>query len=139
MNEPRHVAAEARDFTHQARAQVGEVERRHEEHRLDARSEVPVHERHLKLVLEVAHRPQAPDDERRARRAGEVGEQAAERADLDTRVLHACRMRATRSSSVNRGCLPTFTATATITRSLKARARRMRSSWPRVIGSKEPG
>ena len=42
----------------------------------------------MKLVLEVAHRPQAPDDERRARRAGEVGEQAVERADLDTRVLH---------------------------------------------------
>ena len=40
----------------------------------------------------------------------------------------ACRINATRSSRVKSGCFATFTATATITRSAKVRARRMRSS-----------
>src|SRR2546430_15298012 len=36
VDELRHVAAEARHFAHEARAQVGEIERGDEEHRLDA-------------------------------------------------------------------------------------------------------
>ncbi len=51
----------------------------------------------------------------------------------------ACRINATRSSSVKSGCFATFTATATTTRSANVRARRIRSSWPRVIGSNDPG
>src|SRR5205823_2742401 len=46
---------------------------------------------------------------------------------------------ATRSSSVNSGCFATLTATAMMTRSANVRARRIRSSWPRVMGSNEPG
>ena len=34
----------------------------------------PVHERHLELVLEVAHRPQPPDDHLRADPLRELGE-----------------------------------------------------------------
>src|SRR5690242_4584720 len=49
------------------------------------------------------------------------------------------RINATRSSNVKSGCLDTFTATATTTWSENARDRRIRSAWPRVTGSKEPG
>src|SRR5205809_1776548 len=48
-------------------------------------------------------------------------------------------MSCTRSSSEKSGCLATFTATATISRSTNSSERRMRSSCPLVIGSKEPG
>src|SRR5205809_296601 len=51
----------------------------------------------------------------------------------------ACLMSATRSSRVKSGCFATFTATATTTLSAKVKARRIRSSCPRVMGSNEPG
>ena len=41
--------------------------------------------------------------------------------------------------AVNSGCFAALTATATTTPSARSRLRRMRSSWPRVGGSKEPG
>src|SRR3972149_3916304 len=46
---------------------------------------------------------------------------------------------ATRSSSVKNGCLPRLSATATISSSNMPAARRTRSWWPSVIGSKVPG
>src|SRR2546430_11922117 len=51
----------------------------------------------------------------------------------------AWRIRATPSPSANRGCFATLTATATMTRSAKVRARRIKSSCPSVMGSNEPG
>src|SRR2546430_3094759 len=87
VDELRHVAAEARHFAHEARAQVGEIERRDQEHRLDARRQVAVHERHLELVLEVAHRPQAPHDHRRPHGNGELREQPVEGANLHAGIL----------------------------------------------------
>src|SRR5262249_41335678 len=48
------------------------------------------------------------------------------------------RMRSTRSCTVKIGCFDEFVATATTRRSTYSRLRSMRSSWPRVIGSKLP-
>jgi hypothetical protein len=45
-----------------------------------------VHERHLELVFEIAHRPQAPDDDRRTHLLGELRQQPVERVDRDPRV-----------------------------------------------------
>jgi hypothetical protein len=50
----------------------------------------PVHERHLELVLEVAHRSQAPDDHRGAHALGELRQQPVERLDRDARVAVHC-------------------------------------------------
>ena len=52
-----------------------------------SRREVAVHERHLILVLEVAHGAQAADEQARAALAREVDEQAAERPHLDPRLV----------------------------------------------------
>src|SRR5690242_11738183 len=65
MHELRDVAAEARNLAHQARADVGRVERRHHEDRLESRRQVTVHQGHLVLVLEIADRAQASDEQRR--------------------------------------------------------------------------
>ena len=46
---------------------------------------------------------------------------------------------AIRSATGKSGCFDGFTATATITWSASARLRRIRSSWPFVGGSNEPG
>ena len=86
MHQPADLAAEARDLPHQARAQVREVHRRDQEDRFERRVQPPVHQRHLELVLEVAHRPQPSDDDGGADPLGELGEQAVERLDGDPRV-----------------------------------------------------
>src|SRR6185503_16476936 len=63
MHERADVAAVARNLADQARADVRGVERRHHEDGLEPGREMPVHERHLVLVLEVAHRAQPADQD----------------------------------------------------------------------------
>ena len=63
--ELRQVAAEHGDLPQQRTADVRELLLRHQEHRLDLRVEVQVHQRHGELVLHVAERPQPADHEPR--------------------------------------------------------------------------
>ena len=79
-------AAEPRDFAHQRGGQVGEVEGRGQEHGLDIGRQLPVHQRHLVLVFEVAHVAQAANDESRADLAREVHQQPLERLHLEARI-----------------------------------------------------
>ena len=78
------IAAEGGDLLDQARAQVGVLERGHEEDGVDLRRELAVGVRHLELGLEVAHGAQAADDEAGAELAREVDRQAVE-ASTSTR------------------------------------------------------
>ena len=76
-------ATEPADFFHDAGAEIGVFLRRHEEDRLDLRLEFAVHQRHLKLELEVRNRAQPADDGRRALLARELDKQAVETGDAD--------------------------------------------------------
>src|SRR5688500_1857295 len=83
MNEISGRSAESGNFTHETRAHEGEIDRGHHEERLERWMQVPVHERHLILVLEVAHRSQTTYGDRRIHAACEVNEEPLELADLD--------------------------------------------------------
>src|SRR5207247_9955533 len=61
---------------------VGEA--RHQKHRVDVRCELSIHQRLLKLCVEVRIRAQALDQRRRPARAGELNRQALEARDLDS-------------------------------------------------------
>ena len=63
---PRHRAAEPRDLLHQRRVQVGVALARHQERHFERGRQPAVHERHLELELEVAHRAQTADHHQRA-------------------------------------------------------------------------
>ena len=56
---------------------------RHQAHRLDVAVELGVHARHLKFVVEVGDRAQAPDDHGRAVVGGEFDQQVVEALDAD--------------------------------------------------------
>src|SRR5436190_22085563 len=47
---------------------------------------MPIHERHLKLILEVAHRAQSANDERRIHASREIDEQSLELLSVNTIV-----------------------------------------------------
>src|SRR5687767_456372 len=86
-HEAAHVAAKAEDLFDQPRAEIGVLFRRHHEDRLERRLEMAVHQRHLKLVLEVRHRAQ-PADERAGTAAPRIlDQQPLEGVDLDVRVF----------------------------------------------------
>src|SRR3989454_5379779 len=57
-----HRRAEAGDFLDQARRDVRVLLVRHQEHRLDRAPELPVHQRHLELVLEIGDGADPPHD-----------------------------------------------------------------------------
>jgi hypothetical protein len=69
-----------------------------------------------------------------------VHEQRVEADDFDVGQVaeDSCAI-STRSASGKRGCLDGLSAIARISLSNSVAARRTRSSWPRVIGSKVPG
>ena len=85
-DEPRDRAAEREDLLREARAEVGVALGRHHEHGLDVRVQVPVHEGHLHLVLEVRDRTQTAHDDVGPALARVVDQQAVERLDLDVRM-----------------------------------------------------
>ena len=116
------------------------VARRHEDG-LDIGHQLAVHAGHLELVLEVAHRAQAAHHHLAAVLDHEVAQQAAKRHHLDVRIrARPARVAmSSRSAIVNIVRLWWPAATATIRRSNSRLARRIRSSWPSVIGSKVPG
>jgi hypothetical protein len=87
MHQPRDVAAEAGDLPHEARADVRSVERRNHEGGLQPRRQMPVHERHLILVLEIAHRTEPANEERGVDRAREVNQQSVESAHLNALLV----------------------------------------------------
>jgi hypothetical protein len=59
------------------------LERRHEEHRVHLRRELPVHVGHLELGLEVGDRAQPADEPARADPGAQVHREPVERDDLD--------------------------------------------------------
>ena len=59
----------------------------HHEHCFDPRTQPLVHERHLKLELEVGHRAQAADDHLGAPPLQVLDEQTVEGIDLDIRLI----------------------------------------------------
>src|SRR5688500_1974525 len=87
VDEIRDVASESRHLADEARADVRRIERRNHEDRLQPRGEVPVHERHLVLVLEIADGAKPADEQTRTDVAREVDEQTLELAYLDARIL----------------------------------------------------
>jgi hypothetical protein len=82
-----HVSAVPGHLAHQARADVGKPLRRHEKDGFQRAVELAVHQRHLELVLEVAHRAEAANQERRADPARVVGDQSFEAVQGDPGVL----------------------------------------------------
>src|SRR5438105_9400024 len=86
MDELRDVAAEARDFTNETRAEIREIKRGHEKDSLDLGREIAIHQRHLEFVLEIRYRPQAAHDHRRADVLRELREQSFERLHVHTLV-----------------------------------------------------
>ena len=112
-----------------------------EEQRFDIRVQVPVHARHLELVLEVRHRAQAAQDDL-ARPARARSPSGAPRSPAPRRSRRAPARRApwrcARTPGKN-GFLASLSATPTTTRSNTRAARRTRSSCPRVSGSNVPG
>ena len=102
------LAAEPEHFLDQPRARVGVLLGGHQEHRSrDRGREVPVHQRHLKLVLEVGHGAEAADRRRRALVAAR--NPRAGRSNVSTSTLwrpaNTSRIIATRSSTVKSGVL----------------------------------
>jgi hypothetical protein len=49
--------------------------------------QLPVHQRHLELVLEVAHRAESPHHHRRSDLLGELHQQSVERLEGDPRLV----------------------------------------------------
>src|SRR3990172_7775731 len=88
-HEAAHVAAERGDLLDQARAEIGVLERGHEEDRVHARRQLAVGVGHLQLGLEVAHRAQPAHDEPRSQASAEVDRQAVEPGHLDLAVGQA--------------------------------------------------
>jgi len=86
MNEARDVTTVARDFANETGADVRRVERWDHEHRLQLCRQVAIHERHLILILEIAHGAQSANQEIRAFARREVDKESAERLDLDARL-----------------------------------------------------
>src|SRR5438067_13885198 len=84
-HEARDRRAEAGDFLDEARGDVRVLLVRHEAHRLDGRFELPVHQRHLELVLEVRDRPDAADDAVGPLARGQAGQQPGEGGDAAVR------------------------------------------------------
>src|SRR5438270_10298887 len=74
-------------LTYDARADVSGLHRRHHEHGLEALRHVPIHERHLKLVLEIADSAETADVERGADFFCEVDEQSLELRYFDAFVV----------------------------------------------------
>src|SRR3989442_2820050 len=85
-NHARHRRPEARDLFDQPRRDVRVLLVRHEEHRLDGRPQLAVHERHLELVLEVRHGADAAHDAVGALAGDEVDEEPVERDDAQMRA-----------------------------------------------------
>src|SRR5437764_12093358 len=90
---PRDRRAEAGDFLDEARGDVRVLLVRHEEHRLDGRPELPVHERHLELVLEVRDGADAAHDAVGALAGDQVDEEPVERDDAQVRAHAEVRRR----------------------------------------------
>ena len=87
MHEIGNFATESGDLADEARADIRRVERGHHEHRLQTRRQMPIHQRHLVLVFEIAHGAQAANEKLRLGRAREVDEKAAELFHLDARFV----------------------------------------------------
>ncbi len=87
MHERRQVPIVLRDFPDDAGADVGRLDRRHHEDRLEALRQVAIHQRHLELVLEIADRAQPADVERGADLLCEIHEQPLELGDLYTLLV----------------------------------------------------
>ena len=106
---------------------------RRKEQRLHVRHQLSVHAGHLELVLEVADRAQTPHDHLAAVGDDEVAQEAAKCDHLDVGVLAGQFL----------GDLQTLRdgehRALVMSRSNRRLARRIRSSWPSVIGSKVPG
>src|SRR4051794_26286672 len=86
MYERRDIAAVPRDLADETRADMRGVERRNHEDRLQPRRQVAVHERHLILILEIAHGAQTANEQRCALLAGKIDEQPSQTLHLDPRV-----------------------------------------------------
>src|SRR5687768_2178052 len=90
MHETIQAAPELGNFADDAGADVGSLHRRHHEDCLETRRQVAVHQRHLKLVLEIAHCAESSDDERRADLTREVDEQTLELSHLHATIARGC-------------------------------------------------
>src|SRR5258706_332707 len=62
-HQPMNAPAQGEHLFDQPRTDVGVLLRRHHEHRLDFCVQAPVHQRHLKLELEIGHRAEAAHDD----------------------------------------------------------------------------
>src|SRR5215213_10461263 len=87
MHKPVEGSAMQRNLAYDARADVRGIERRNHEDCFETWREMSIHESHLKLVLEIAHRPESADDERRADASREIHQQPLELMNLDARVV----------------------------------------------------
>src|SRR5437879_4001921 len=91
IDDRRHHAgyrrAEAGDFLDQARRDVRVLLGRHQKHGLDGAPELPVHQRHLELVLEIGHRADPPHDAVGALARHEVDQEPVERDDAEVAEL----------------------------------------------------
>src|SRR5262245_39025697 len=86
-HEPANLAAEAEHFLNQTRAQIRVLLRRHHEHRLERRLQMPIHERHLELVLEIRYCAETANQRAGPPPAGVLDEQPVEGVHFDVRVL----------------------------------------------------
>ncbi len=82
MNQVSDIATQTGHFPHDTRTEEREMSGRHQEHGLQVRVELAVHQGHLEFVLKVANRPQAAHHEIGVDFLGEVREQPPEGADI---------------------------------------------------------
>src|SRR2546421_7157473 len=90
-HEARDRRAKAGDFLDEARGDVRVLLVRHEEHRLDGRPELPVHQRHLELVLEVRDGADTAHDAVGALARDQVDQEPVERDDAEV-AEPGCRL-----------------------------------------------
>ena len=79
--------AELRDLPDDARAYVGRFNGWHHEYRFQTGRQIAIHQRHLELVLEVAHCAKPADDQRSADFPREVHEQSLKLPHLDAALV----------------------------------------------------
>src|SRR5882762_4856242 len=87
MHQAVEVSTMLRDFTDDARADVGRLHRRDHEDGLEVLGHMSVHQRHLELVLEVADGAKPANVEPGADFFREVDEEAFELSHLDVLVF----------------------------------------------------
>src|SRR5258706_12604330 len=91
MDETVQISAVLSYLAHDTRADVRGFDRRDHKHRLEILGHMPVHERHLEFILEVADRAKSTDVQLGADLLGEVYKQSLELCHLDEFVAGSGR------------------------------------------------